>query len=431
MRLALVAAALAASTAAGAREPPGLHEALAQLAVKGKFSGAVVVQGADGVRFARGYGLADPFAGRRFTPDTPVDSASLAKPVTAATVLVLAREGRIDLDAPVQTYLSEYPQAETTVRHLLAHSAGLTDEAVGSIVGKTNAQLLAEFRKPDVRPLFAPGTGFSYCNFCYSTLALLIERVTGVHYLTAVRGRAALPSSVTLRPARLVDWPGRAIGYRRANGTVERADSYENELFYGTANFSISAKQLAAWGSQWWRPTLAPILSAATTPAAIAGKPSGLTWGNWYCAPGGLRCHYLGHHEGFHHMLYWDRKRQLAIAMVSNNSLAPELQQRLQRTIVAAAEGRRQAIRTELAAPLPNRDVHPGAYRLRSGERLVVNADGSTVSVIRSGLAYRAYRIGEGIRYLPGLDTYIAGRSDGGLHWLSLYEDGVALADPD
>jgi CubicO group peptidase (beta-lactamase class C family) len=429
MRLALAAAALVAGMAVDAREPPGLHAALDRLARDGKFSGAVVIRGPEGVRFSRGYGLADPFNGRRFTPDTPVDSASLAKPVTAATVLMLEREGRVDLDAPVRTYLPEFPQSETTVRHLLAHSAGLADDAVGSIVGKTNAQLLAEFRKPGVRPLFAPGTAFSYCNFCYSTLALLIERVTGEHYLTAVRARARFPEDAALRPARLAEWQGRAIGYRRSGAKLEHADSYEGELFYGTANFSVSARQLADWGTAWWQPELAPILPVATTPATIAGQSSGLTWGNWYCARGGGRCHYLGHHEGFHHMLYWDRARKLSIAMVSNNSLAPKLQQRLQRAIVAAAEGRRAAIGGELGMAFPDRDVRAGTYRLSSGERLTVSVEADRVSVERGGLAYRAYRIGKGIRYLPGLDTYVAGGAGGSLRWLNLYEDAVGAVE--
>ena len=59
--LLLLGAPMLASTMAFAREPAGLHQALDDLARKGKFSGAVVVRGRKGVRFARGYGWADPF----------------------------------------------------------------------------------------------------------------------------------------------------------------------------------------------------------------------------------------------------------------------------------------------------------------------------------------------------------------------------------
>src|SRR5687767_8873068 len=151
--LVLVSAVTVASAAATAREPPGLHQALNQLAREGQFSGAVVVRGPEGVRFARGYGAADPFTGRAFTPDTPVDSGSIAKPVTAAAVLLLAREGKVDLDAPVRRYLPEYPHAGTIVRHLLAHSAALPfEDSPEALAGKTNAALLAEARSR--APLF-------------------------------------------------------------------------------------------------------------------------------------------------------------------------------------------------------------------------------------------------------------------------------------
>jgi CubicO group peptidase (beta-lactamase class C family) len=422
-RALLAALAVLSATAAGAREPAGLHQALDQLARDGRFSGAVVVRDGRGERFARGYGHADPFTRRPFTPATPVDSASLAKPVTAAAVLLLAREGRLDLDAPVVRYLPGYPHSSATIRHLLAHSAGLEGgQSEANLVWKTNAQLLAGLAGRD--PLFAPGSGFSYCNYCYITLALLIERVAGAPYLDFVRRRLGLPPGVTLRPGRLADWPGRAIGYvRLPDGALRRADSYEGELFYGTANLSLSAAQLASWGALWWQPRLFPLRPLATAPARIAGHASGLSLGNWYCAPVRRRCHYLGHHEGFHHMLYWDADRRVAVAMVTNNSLAPALQQRLQRALVAFVEGRTAAGRRELEAPLPERGIAPGDYRFPTGETVTLRAEGNRRALLRRGVSYPAFTIGGGISYVPGLDAYLAGAPGGQLHLLTLYED--------
>ena len=418
-----VAVALTSTTASAAIRL-ALPSALEQMTRAGKFSGAIVIRGPEGVRFARGYGLADPFTGRRFNPDTPIDSASLAKPVTAAGVLMLARDGKIDLDAPVRRYLREYPHTSTTVRHLLAHSAGLPfDDAPDALFGKTNAALLAGVSG---EPQFQPGSAFAYCNLCYVTLALLIERVSGMRYLDFARSRLALPRAVTLRPLRLDEWQGRAIGHRRtAAGKVERFDSWEGEAFYGTANLSISAHQLAKWGAQWWQPRLSRIRSMATTRAAIAGKRSGLTFGNWYCAPTGPRCHYLGHHEGFHHMLYWDAKRRISVAMLSNNALSPALHHRLQRALVSFAERSGADPAQELSKPLPDNPVTTGNYKFVTGEAVTVIAKDIGVGVIRRGITYPAVRVGSGIRYVPGLDVYVAGADGAGLHWLSLYEDMV------
>lgn len=430
IRLLVAAVAFVAATATSAREPVGLHEALQQLARQADFSGAVVIRDRRGLRFSRGYGPADPFTGRAFMPHTPVDSGSLAKPVTAAAVLLLAHDGTIDLDAPVRRYLPEYPHPQATVRHLLAHSAGLPlDESPESLAGKSNASLLANVAERRLDPLFPPGTAFNYCNLCAIALAELIERVTGRRYLEVAHEMARLPSGVTLRPQRLADWKGRAIGHRRAvDGRPEPFDSWEGEGFYGAANLSISADQLARWGTEWWRPPLRRVRPIAKTPAVIAGKGSGLTWGNWYCAPERRRCHYLGHHEGFHHMLYWDSRRQTSIAMVTNNALAPALQQRLQRALLAFTAGSPRRARAELQRRLPEMPVEPGSYILRGGERVSVATSEGRVSVIRGGIAYPAYPTGSGIRYIPGLDVYVAGAPGGRLHWLSLYEDMIGAA---
>lgn len=414
------AAALSMSNAAGATEPAGLHDTLEQLALQEKFSGAVVVRGAEGVRFARGYGWADPFERRKFTPDTPADSGSLAKPATSAAVLLLIRDGKVELDAPVQRYLPEYPHETATVRHLLSHSAGLElKDAPDGLANKSNAQLLAEVGPP----LFPPGSAFTYCNLCSVTLALLIERVSGTHYLEFVKRRLAMPADVHLRPQRLTDWTGRAVGYRRSpDGKIERFDSWEGELLYGAANLSISAAQLANWGSEWWQSRLASIRPTATTPARIGSHKSGLTLGNWYCASSGRRCHYLGHHEGFHHMLYWDADRRISVAMLTNNAVAPSLQQRLQRALIAFAEAQPKRARAELASPMQDIDIPVGTFELASGELVEVVARGPRRSVRRGGIDYPAYLIGSGIRYVPGLDLYFASAPKGRLQWLTLYE---------
>ena len=166
----------------------------------------------------------------------------------------------------------------------------------------------------------------------------------------------------------------------------------------------------------------------ATIPASIGGKASGLTWGNWYCAKNGRRCHYLGHHEGFHHMLYWDRTRKISIAMVSNNSLSPTLQQRLRRALVAWAENRGTAAERELAAPLPDNEVVPGSYKFPADKTVTILDKSNRMTVNRGRIDYHSFRLRAGIRYVPGLDIYLAGTVDGGLHWLGLYEDMTGAA---
>jgi hypothetical protein len=122
-------------------------------------------------------------------------------------------------------------------------------------------------------------------------------------------------------------------------------------------------------------------------------------------------------------MLYWDADRRISVAMLTNNAVAPALQQRLQRALVAFAEAQPARARAELAWPMQDIDVPVGTFELPSGEVVEVVASGELRSVRRGGLDYPAYLIGSGIRYVPGLDLYVAGAPEGRLQWLTLYEN--------
>ena len=127
-------------------------------------------------------------------------------------------------------------------------------------------------------------------------------------------------------------------------------------------------------------------------------------------------------------MLYWDANDRIAVAMVSNNTLAPTLQQRLQRALIAFASGDPEAGLRELQLELQDEPVRSGHYVLPTREVVVISSDENRVWVERHGIRYRAYPIGTGIRYVPGLDVYVAGAGEGRVHWLSLYEDMLGEA---
>src|SRR5262249_41691359 len=77
--------------------------------------------------YAKGFGLADLENRRVVTPESRFRTASVAKPITATAVMQLAEAGRLDLDAPIQTYCPAFPQKPwpVTARQLLGHLAGV------------------------------------------------------------------------------------------------------------------------------------------------------------------------------------------------------------------------------------------------------------------------------------------------------------------
>ena len=90
-----------------------------------------IVQG-DQVAYVHGYGQAAP-GGRPVTPQTPFMIGSMAKSFTALAIMQLVEAGKVELDAPVQTYLPWFrvadPQAsaQITVRQLLNQNSGFSN----------------------------------------------------------------------------------------------------------------------------------------------------------------------------------------------------------------------------------------------------------------------------------------------------------------
>ena len=96
----------------------------------GLFNGTVLVAEGGEVVYAEGVGEADKSWGIPNTTETTFRIASLTKQFTAALVLQLVETGEIDLDAPISTYLPDYPAAQAdrvTVHHLLSHTSGVPE----------------------------------------------------------------------------------------------------------------------------------------------------------------------------------------------------------------------------------------------------------------------------------------------------------------
>jgi len=129
--------------------------------------------------------------------NTVFQTASLSKWITAWGVMALVQEGKLDLDAPVSTYLtrwklpeSKFDNNKVTVRRLLSHTAGLIDGLgyAGFAPDRTVQSLEESLKRPaDVSPGksgtiavgYEPGSEWRYSGGGYAILQLLIEEVSG------------------------------------------------------------------------------------------------------------------------------------------------------------------------------------------------------------------------------------------------------------
>ncbi len=150
----------------------------------GKFMGAVLVAKDGTPILDQAWGSADLEWDIANTTTTKFRIGSVTKQFTAVSILLLQEQGKLDLDAPVATYLKETPESweEVTVRNLVRHTAGVPNVTALEGFGRqkflptSQDELIAMFR--DLPLDFEPGSKFSYSNSGYVLLSRIVENVS-------------------------------------------------------------------------------------------------------------------------------------------------------------------------------------------------------------------------------------------------------------
>jgi CubicO group peptidase (beta-lactamase class C family) len=186
---------------------------------------ALAVTYGEQIVYLQGYGIAAP-DGRAVTPQTPFIIGSSSKSFTALAIMQLVEAGRIELDAPVTSYLPWFrtadaaASAQITVRHLLYQNSGLPSyEGRLGIADNDQSNLALENRIRDlsgVQLSQAVGQGYEYANENYNILGLIIQVVTGDSYEDYIRSAIFDPLQMQHSAAALSDSSAQdiATGYR-------------------------------------------------------------------------------------------------------------------------------------------------------------------------------------------------------------------------
>jgi D-alanyl-D-alanine carboxypeptidase len=116
--------------------------------------------------------------------------ASVNKPMTAALILKLANDGKLNLDDRITDHIESYLQHadRMTIRHLLTHTAGLYDHLnSNSFWGHSTYTPRKYWTLDEVinmaianGPRFSPGQSYGYSNTGFFVLAKIVEEITGI-----------------------------------------------------------------------------------------------------------------------------------------------------------------------------------------------------------------------------------------------------------
>ncbi|MGA2341776.1 MAG: serine hydrolase domain-containing protein [Steroidobacteraceae bacterium] len=136
-------------------------------------------------------GYADLAAKTKVSTSDLFEIGSITKSFVGLVILQLHDQGKVDLRAPIHSYLPwlsmETPFGEILVHHLLTHSSGMPEDAP-----IFPAQ---PCRRP--RQAFAPGSEFHYSNWGYGVLGQLIATLDGKPWPAAVSARILRPLGMT------------------------------------------------------------------------------------------------------------------------------------------------------------------------------------------------------------------------------------------
>ena len=130
----------------------------------------------------RGYGKLAPTGKERpVTPGTVFLLASITKPVTACSLLLLVERGKVSLNDPARVYLPELAHRDIRVRDLLSHTSGMPDMLPENTELRRAHAPLSEFVKHAMTTplLYPPRTDFRYQSMGTLLAGEIVERVSG------------------------------------------------------------------------------------------------------------------------------------------------------------------------------------------------------------------------------------------------------------
>lgn len=174
-----------------------------------------------------GYGVSDRARGTPATPETVYKIASVSKTFISAGVLVLVQDGQLALEDPIHAHLEHTPPAwaSITVRHLLAHTAGLAREAPGFDTARVQSDADVIATAHPLPLLTAPGEAAEYSNLGYFVLAELIHVVSGQPWSEFIEDRVFRPAGMSsTRTTAAAPQGNRAQGYIDNDRLLEAPD---------------------------------------------------------------------------------------------------------------------------------------------------------------------------------------------------------------
>ncbi|UNY99833.1 beta-lactamase family protein [Zhouia spongiae] len=189
------------------------------------------------------------------TINSVFEIGSVTKQFTAVAIMMLAEQGKLNLDDNITTYFKDYPTHghTITIDQILSHTSGLasftsSDEWYNNRYNEmTQEELMTLFKKMPM--LFAPGEKYHYSNTGYYLLGMLIEKVSNKSYSEFIEenifDKAGMKNSSFMSRHKII--PNRATGHDKIKDEFVKADEMLYTHAYSAGAILSTTYDLYLW----------------------------------------------------------------------------------------------------------------------------------------------------------------------------------------
>jgi CubicO group peptidase (beta-lactamase class C family) len=233
-----------------------LAASLREILDSGGLAGLTAAAAVDGeVVFSSGFGYADLESRVPVTPETRMRVGSVSKAITSIALAVLYERGKLDLDAPVQTYLPEFPQKRYPIstRQVAGHIAGIRHYRDAEFLSSQHyddvVDALEIFENDPL--LFEPGTDYSYSSYGWNLISAVVQRAADEPFLEFMRREVfdsfGMESTIADQNRSII--ADRTRFYvRLEGGAVANADFVDNSIKWAGGGFLSTPEDLLRFG---------------------------------------------------------------------------------------------------------------------------------------------------------------------------------------
>lgn len=339
------------------------------------------------------------------TNSTLFNIASVSKHFTAYCILLLEKEGKLNLDDDIHVYIPELPnyKDKITIRYLIHHTSG--------IASSDNLRLFAglPFEAPwdayDEMELisrynqlnFKPNTEGNYSNTGYFLLAKIIENISGESFSDYITENLFQPlgmahSFIYDHPGKVIG--GKATGYKKISNEFIKMNT-EGESVYGSTNLYTSIDDIAIWMQNLLKPKIgdSAILSRLFVPIDTTndGDLLNYTYGLNIRKYKGLKiADHGGYAMGFRSQIMIFPDNDLAVIIMCNNESIDNwglITKTTDYFLNDKLKPAKKKIRKEIQLPEKLLKSYAGSYSMSDGMKITFEVNNDTLLVAIPGKA--------------------------------------------